>query len=69
MKHIPRFYYQNDMREGREIFLQPSQMHHANVLRLRAGDIIRLFNCRCGEWNCEITDLKKRSIKCVSLFR
>jgi 16S rRNA (uracil1498-N3)-methyltransferase len=44
-------------------------MHHAcDVLRLSAGNIVRAFNCR-GEWNCEITDVKKRTVRCVSLFR
>jgi 16S rRNA (uracil1498-N3)-methyltransferase len=70
MKHIPRFYLETDLVEGKEVFLSPNQMRHAgNVLRLIAGDIVRVFNPQCGEWNCEISDIKKRSLKCVSLLK
>ncbi|MDR0632188.1 MAG: 16S rRNA (uracil(1498)-N(3))-methyltransferase [Holosporaceae bacterium] len=70
MKHIPRFYLETDLVEGKEVSLSPNQMHHAgNVLRLVSGDTVRIFNPRCGEWNCEISDIKKRSLECVSLFK
>ncbi|MDR1334526.1 MAG: 16S rRNA (uracil(1498)-N(3))-methyltransferase [Holosporaceae bacterium] len=70
MKHIPRFYVDADFGEGERIFLSPDQMHHAaNVLRLKVGDLIRVFNIRCGEWNCEIVDVKKRCVEVQSLFR
>jgi 16S rRNA (uracil1498-N3)-methyltransferase len=69
MKHVPRFYMGVDPEEGEEIFLSFEQAHHAiNVLRLSAGDVVRIFNSR-EEWNCEIVDVKKRSLKRVSLFR
>ena len=69
-KHIPRFYVDCDLNEGAIIKIDNTQMHHAaNVLRLKTGDIVRVFNELFGEWNCEISDVKKCHLRCVSLFR
>jgi 16S rRNA (uracil1498-N3)-methyltransferase len=58
-----------DLAEGRAVFLSPDQMHHAsNVLRLKTEDLVRVFNARCGEWNCKIVDVKKRCVEIQSLF-
>jgi 16S rRNA (uracil1498-N3)-methyltransferase len=70
MKHIPRFYKDADLGENRKALLSPDQTHHAaNVLRLAKGDSVRVFNSRCGEWNCEISDPKKGCVEIMSLFR
>ncbi|MDR0968462.1 MAG: 16S rRNA (uracil(1498)-N(3))-methyltransferase [Holosporaceae bacterium] len=70
MKHIPRFYVETELTTGRETRLSPDQAHHAvGALRLSVGSVVRAFNARFGEWNCEIIDAKKGLIKCVSLFR
>jgi 16S rRNA (uracil1498-N3)-methyltransferase len=70
MKHIPRFFLKADLYTGREISLLPNQMHHASsVLRLSVGGTLRVFNSEFGEWNCEIVDVKKRLVKCISIFK
>ncbi|MDR1236562.1 MAG: 16S rRNA (uracil(1498)-N(3))-methyltransferase [Holosporaceae bacterium] len=70
MKHIPRFYKDADLGENRQVLLSPDQTHHAaNVLRLAKGNPVRVFNSRCGEWNCEIFDPKKGCVEIMSLFR
>jgi 16S rRNA (uracil1498-N3)-methyltransferase len=72
MRHIPRFYTETelDISEGQRVFLSPDQIHHAvNVLRLTVGDVVRVFNSECGEWNCKIANIKKGYAEAVSLFR
>jgi 16S rRNA (uracil1498-N3)-methyltransferase len=70
MKHIPRFYTESDFSEGQTVFLSQDQMHHAaNVLRLTVGDVIHVFNSKCGEWSCRIANIKKGYAEAVSLFR
>jgi 16S rRNA (uracil1498-N3)-methyltransferase len=59
-----------ELDEGSEVLIGSAQMHHAaNVLRLKVGAIVRIFNEKYGEWNCEISDIKKCTVICVSLFR
>jgi 16S rRNA (uracil1498-N3)-methyltransferase len=70
MRHIPRFYTEFDVSEGQRVFLSPDQIHHAaNVLRLTVGDVVRVFNSECGEWNCKIANIKKGYAEAVSLLR
>lgn len=70
MKHIPRFYIDCELTEGSAVVMSRAQMHHAaNVLRLKVGDTVRIFNEKCGEWNCKISDIKKCEVICISLFK
>jgi 16S rRNA (uracil1498-N3)-methyltransferase len=70
MKHIPRFYIDCKLQSGSVVVLNELQAHHAlNVLRLKTGDIIRVFNKNFGEWNCEIVNHKKRQLICRSIHR
>jgi 16S rRNA (uracil1498-N3)-methyltransferase len=40
---------------------EPAQAHYLlNVMRARAGDAVRLFNGRDGEWRARISDVTKR---------
>lgn len=70
MRHIPRLYLNCKLSEGAVVTISVAQMHHAaNVLRLKVGDTIKVFNEEFGEWNCEISDIKKRTVACISLFK
>ena len=70
MRHVPRFYVNCELKEDGPVVLTAAQMHHAaNVLRLKIGDTVRVFNEKSGEWHCEIYDVKKCSLGCVSLFK
>ncbi|MBR1734095.1 MAG: 16S rRNA (uracil(1498)-N(3))-methyltransferase [Alphaproteobacteria bacterium] len=47
--------------------LSPQQMHHAiNVLRLKIGDSVKVFNENICEWKCVIYDVKKCLVQAVS---
>jgi 16S rRNA (uracil1498-N3)-methyltransferase len=52
------------------VVLNKWQAHHAaNVLRLKAGDVVRIFNTIFGEWNCEILSQKDGKLICCNLHR
>lgn len=59
---IPRLYVDVDLETGAAAPLSDVQAHYLkNVLRRSAGDKIRLFNGRDGEFAGEIAELKKKS--------
>jgi 16S rRNA (uracil1498-N3)-methyltransferase len=69
-RHIPRFYFKQEdtkVAEGEFVKINQAQMHHAaNVLRLRVGDTVKIFNKEIGEWECAIHDVKKCLLKCTN---
>jgi 16S rRNA (uracil1498-N3)-methyltransferase len=56
-----RLYVDGDLREGGELAIGSDQTHYlANVMRLKAGDELLLFNGRDGEWRARLAGLAKR---------
>jgi 16S rRNA (uracil1498-N3)-methyltransferase len=59
--HTPRLYVQFPLDLGANVPLDASQSNHLiNVLRLRAGDLILVFNSRDGEWQATLENASKR---------
>jgi 16S rRNA (uracil1498-N3)-methyltransferase len=59
LHHTPRLYIEADLRAGQTVNVTPDQSHYLkNVMRLKAGDALRLFNGREGEWRGEIAASK-----------
>jgi 16S rRNA (uracil1498-N3)-methyltransferase len=59
----PRLFVDVPLREGTSVRLDNSQMTYLqNVLRLRAGDTVLVFNGRDGEWRAIIARLRKREL-------
>lgn len=57
----PRLFVTADLGEGRQVALEAAQAHYLlNVLRLKEGAEILLFNGRDGEWRAQITAAKKK---------
>lgn len=57
----PRLYTDAPLNEGAEIALDEGQARHVGtVLRLRVGDLVRVFNARDGEWRARLTRADKR---------
>jgi len=55
-----RLYVENDLCSGSEFLLSGNQGHYlVNVMRLKAGIFILLFNGRDGEWLAEIVKVGK----------
>src|ERR1700749_2216696 len=56
-----RLYVAADLGEGAAMPLSDGQSHYLlHVMRAKAGDRLRLFNGRDGEWVAEITTVTKR---------
>jgi len=56
----PRLYVDAPLGEGRSVALEPEQSNYlGNVLRLKAGDPILVFNGSDGEWRAAIAGRKR----------
>jgi 16S rRNA (uracil1498-N3)-methyltransferase len=62
-KTTPRLHVVEHLREGAEFALPKEQAHYvATVLRMAAGDALRLFNNESGEWLAYITETGKKTV-------
>jgi 16S rRNA (uracil1498-N3)-methyltransferase len=58
-----RLYVTSDLGEGAALPLSDGHMHYLlHVLRAKAGDHVRLFNGRHGEWSAELETVTKRGV-------
>ena len=63
MRSIPRFYVDAELRAGAACDLPEEAAHHAaNVLRIRAGEEVTLFNGRGGEYAARVLSIQKKRI-------
>jgi 16S rRNA (uracil1498-N3)-methyltransferase len=70
MKTTPRLNIEEALSAAREIVLTRSQAHYlTGVLRLSAGDAVRAFNGRDGEWLAYLATVGKKqvSLRCERL--
>lgn len=59
--NTPRLFIDAPLAEGQELHLSRDQVNYlVNVLRLKRGDGILLFNGREGEWQAELTAVGKK---------
>lgn len=62
MKTTPRIHIPESLAKTAEITLSREQAHYlTGVLRLSAGDAVRAFNGRDGEWLCYLATVTKKS--------
>jgi 16S rRNA (uracil1498-N3)-methyltransferase len=67
LARIPRLYVDAPLAAGATVALRRDQAHYVgNVMRLKPGDALRLFNGADGEWLCTIVVAGKRdgSVTC-----
>ena len=63
MKTTPRLHIEETLSATREIVLSREQAHYlTGVLRLSAGDAVRAFNVRDGEWLAYLATVTKKSV-------
>lgn len=63
MKTTPRLFVEDRLAEASEITLGRDQGHYlTGVLRLVAGDPVRAFNNRDGEWLCYLATVSKKTV-------
>lgn len=61
---MQRLFVPQALQPGGEIEVEPAQAHYlANVLRLREGADVLLFNGRDGEWLARITAVGKKAVR------
>ena len=59
----PRLFVDQPLADGAMLALDGAQANYlANVMRLKPGDPVRLFDDRSGEWLAEVTGAAKRSV-------
>ncbi|WP_420139405.1 16S rRNA (uracil(1498)-N(3))-methyltransferase [Sphingomonas sp.] len=59
----PRLFVDQPLHEAASLQLDGAQANYlGNVMRLKAGDPVRLFDDRTGEWLAEVTETAKRHI-------
>ena len=57
----PRLFAEQPLAADLEVVLEKAQSHYlGNVMRLKPGDQVRLFNGMDGEWLCTVRALSKR---------
>ncbi len=57
----PRLYTEQPLQADLQVELEKAQSHYlGNVMRLKPGDQVRLFNGQDGEWLCTVCALSKR---------
>lgn len=63
-KTTPRLYVRHDL-EGGAVFLldEPAAHYVRDVMRMAAGDALRVFNERDGEWLCYITAASRKQVE------
>ena len=65
-----RLYVAADLGEGVAVPLDEGQSHYlAHVLRAKAGDRVRLFNGRDGEWTAAIASIAKKGVVLTAMAR
>jgi 16S rRNA (uracil1498-N3)-methyltransferase len=64
LRHTHRIFVTDKLAQGSVLSGTPDQAHHLlDVLRLKIGDVLRLFNGRDGEYRGEITSVGKKKIE------
>ena len=61
-----RLFVDAPLSSGANVTIEQAQAHYLlHVMRARAGDKVRLFNGRDGEWRAEIVEAGRRNLKLV----
>src|SRR5262245_51172362 len=64
--HSPRIYVEAALMSGLSLELDSAQANYLrNVLRLKAGAVVLVFNGRDGEWRATLADRGKRALSLV----
>jgi 16S rRNA (uracil1498-N3)-methyltransferase len=64
--HTPRIYLDAPLARGQTVSLDRAQTNYlANVLRLKHGDDLLLFNGRDGEWRAQLAGAGKRALSAI----
>jgi 16S rRNA (uracil1498-N3)-methyltransferase len=59
---MPRFFLDNSMQPGDVLTLPDEVARHVQVLRLKVGDTLALFNGRSGQYGARLVEIGRRSV-------
>jgi 16S rRNA (uracil1498-N3)-methyltransferase len=63
----PRLYIEAPLGPDTAVAVEPAHAHYLlNVLRLRPGDAVLVFNGRDGEWRCVLANSGKRAVNLIA---
>ncbi len=66
----PRLYVEADLRDGGHVALTAAHCHYLkNVMRLKPGVHVRLFNGRDGEWRANVSELGRKAGSAICVAR
>ena len=67
LRHTHRIFVPDRLAQNSVICANPEQAHHLiHVLRLKQGDVLRLFNGRDGEYRGGVTSVGKKTIEIMA---
>jgi len=62
LRHTHRIFVPSNLAQGSVVTVSPEQAHHLlHVLRLKIGDVLRLFNDNSGEYRGTISTISKKT--------
>lgn len=63
LRHTPRLFVEAVLAQGFSVEPSAEQSHYLqHVLRIKPGEVVRLFNGHDGEWKANVTSLSKKSV-------
>src|SRR3954451_17674185 len=66
----PRLFVESPLAEAAVVALDPKQANYLiNVLRLKPGDSVLLFNGRDGEWRAQLSAAGKKALQLTTMER
>jgi 16S rRNA (uracil1498-N3)-methyltransferase len=66
MRDAPRLYVDHNLAERAEHHLAQEQAHYVrDVMRLKPGDPVRLFNAQDGEWLAYLSSVMRKSVSVI----
>ncbi len=69
-KNIPRLYINKELKRDSILEISNKDKHHLyNVMRMKEGEPIKVFNGVDGEWEAIIHSTRESSIKCIKQIR
>jgi len=70
IRHTPRLYVDAALATNEAVGLPADQAHYLqHVMRMKPGDVLRIFNGRDGEWQSHIGQISKREMEVVPTAR
>ncbi len=69
-KNIPRLFLNKELKKNLILEISSKDKHYlCNVMRLKQGESLKIFNGLDGEWEASVLSIKNSTIKCLKQYR